>query len=267
MKTNQEGLDILIVDDENKACNILKNILIKYVDVQINTINVANNTREADEQLRTFAPDVVFLDIEMPNENAFLFLERIAPFSFEVIFVTAFDEYAVKAFKLNAVDYVLKPISISDLQNAVIKLQERLKYKRTYPESRTLFSELSFQVQNKVKHHKIILRDKNNTEVIDFKDILFVEADGSYSRMLFLKDNLIREITMSWLLSDYEEVLPADQFFRIHRSYLINCTHIVKIQKEETNYVVLNNNFKLMVSRRNYGPLLSFLKTNDFHYE
>ncbi len=267
MEVSHESINILIVDDEKKACNILKNILTKYVDLEIATIETAHNTKEAEEQINRNCPDVVFLDIEMPNENAFLFLERIAPFNFEVIFVTAFDEYAVKAFRLNAVDYILKPISITDLRNAVAKLQERLKHKVPAPGSRVVYQELAYQVENKVKQQKIVLRDKNNTEVINFKDILFVEADGSYSRIQFLKDNFVKEITMSWLLTDYEELLPTDQFFRIHRSYLINCMHVARIVNEDGNYVVLNNNFKLLVSRRNYVPFLNFLKGNNFHYE
>src|SRR6202012_3296754 len=112
------------------ACINLKNILREYVDREINVVGVANNTREAEKQITRFSPNAIFLDIEMPNENAFHFLTRISPFEFEVIFVTAYDEYAVKAFKLNAVDYILKPISIEEVSNAVTKAKEHIAYKK-----------------------------------------------------------------------------------------------------------------------------------------
>src|ERR1700689_5825299 len=125
MPSDNALLNVLIVDDEMEACDNLKNILMEYVDKEINIAGIANNTREAEAQINNFLPDAVFLDIEMPNENAFHFLSRISPFGFEVIFVTAYDEYAIKAFKLNAVDYILKPISIAELTAAVQKLKEK----------------------------------------------------------------------------------------------------------------------------------------------
>lgn len=267
MHTGEKKIKILVVDDERKACSILRNILVKYIGINTDQISEAYNTREAESQIREHPFDVVFLDIEMPNENAFQFLSRIAPLNFEVIFVTAFDEYAVKAFRLNAVDYILKPISIGDLKNAVQRLQERLKYRSAVKENKPSYQDLSVQLENKVKQEKIVLRDKSDTEVISFKDILYVEADGSYSRIKFMKGDLEKEITMSWLLTDYEELLPANQFFRIHRSYLVNCSHVMRIVNDDTNYVVLGNHSRLMVSRRNYMPFLNFLKINNFRYE
>jgi len=97
-------LNVIIVDDEMDACKNLQKILVEYVDSGINILSIANSTAEAEKQILEHKPDVVFLDIEMPNENAFEFLDRIVEINFEVIFVTAYDEYAIKAFKLNAID-------------------------------------------------------------------------------------------------------------------------------------------------------------------
>jgi two-component system LytT family response regulator len=107
MPENRNSINIIIVDDENKACTILKDIITEYADPIIRVVGIAHSTYEAEALIYKLSPDAVFLDIEMPNENAFHFLERIAPFAFEVIFVTAYDEFAVKAFRLNAVDYIL----------------------------------------------------------------------------------------------------------------------------------------------------------------
>ncbi len=267
MTTDPTPVNVLIVDDEIEACENLSNILKEYVPSGVNILGVANSTREAEQLIARLAPDAVFLDIEMPNENAFKFLDRIAPFNFEVTFVTAYDEYALKAFKLNAVDYILKPISIPELVSAVEKLRERIKVKKVLTGGEVSYSEISGLITTKAKIHKITLKDGSNIEVVDFRNIHFIEAQGSYSRILFSKYNSIKEITMSVSLADYEEMLPVDMFYRIHKSYLINCVHVKKILKDEANHVVINGDFTLPISRRRFAPLLEFLKINDYYNE
>ena len=266
MSLDNRRFSVLIVDDEKEACINLKNILTEYVDPGINIAGVAHNTIEAEKQIHKLSPDALFLDIEMPNENAFNFLDRISPLNFEVIFVTAYDEYAIRAFKLNAVDYILKPISIAELKNAYEKLKVRLHYKKIATQNIS-YTDLSKQVKYKFKSQKIIIKDGNGVEVVEFKDIYFIEAQGSYSKILFLKDGSLKESVMSNTLSDYEELLPTNFFYRIHKSYLINCSNVIKILREDSLQVMLGYNITLPVSRRRVGLLLDFLKNNDFHYE
>lgn len=266
MPPSNAGIKVLIVDDEKKACTNLRNLLIDYVDPTINIIGMANNTQEAEQQIKELKPHAIFLDIEMPNENAFQFLDRIMPINFEVIFVTAYDEYAVRAFKLNAIDYILKPISIDELKTAVEKLREKLRIKDIV-NTVASYTEISNQLINKTQSNKICLRDANITEVVDFKDIFYVEAHGSYSKILFLKDNKTKEMTMSNPLSDYEELLPDTLFYRAHRSYLINCAHVKEIQNESSASVILNKNITLPVSRRRYAQLIEFLRNNRYYNE
>lgn len=264
MSVDITKIKFLIVDDEKEACINLRNMLIEYVNPGLYIAGIANSTHEAEQQIAKIEPDAIFLDIEMPKENAFQFLERMSPFKFEVIFVTAYDEYAIKAFKLNAVDYILKPISIAELQHAVQKLQQRLNVKKFLSNGGS-FAEIANQIKNKIKQHRITLRDNNNIDVIDFKDICFVEAQGSYSRIVFLKNGEVKEITMSNSISEYEELLPTDHFYRVHRSYLINCAHVKKIIKEDAHYIVINETATIPVSRRRYLPLLEFLKNNEYY--
>ncbi len=267
MSISQIKLRVVIVDDEKEACINLKNILCDYVDRDMEVCGIVHNTRDAEKLIQKNAPDAVFLDVEMPNENAFSFLERIAPFDFEVVFVTAYDEYAIKAFKLNAIDYILKPISISELAAAVNKLKEKIYYKKLVTEDNALILELGRQIASRPKLQRITLRDNNNIEVIEFKDLLFVEAQGSYSKILFAKEGIQKEVIMSTSIAEYEELLPPDIFFRIHKSYLINCQHIKKILRDDTNYVIMCNEIELPVSRRRYPLLLDFLKTNEYYNE
>ncbi len=263
MPTINTSFKVLIVDDEKKACVNLQNLLLEYVDPDINIAGIANSTKEAEALILEHQPDALFLDIEMPNENAFAFLERVSPVNFEVIFVTAYDEYALKAFKLNAIDYILKPISIPELRTAHLKLKERLKFKRLLAKQDFSFNQLSDQVKNKSKLHKITLRDSNTIEVVEFNDLVFVEAQSSYSRIVFFKDGKEKEMVLSNPLSEYEEILPDAQFYRIHRSYLINCKQIKRISTDNGGQVIMKNDATLPVSRRRYAPLISFLANND----
>lgn len=260
-------INVIVVDDEQEACINLQNILKTYVDEPINIMGVAHNTREAEQLVKELQPDALFLDIEMPNENSFQFLSRITPFNFEVVFVTAYDEYAIRAFKLNAVDYILKPISISELTVAVSKLKDRLKYRAVMSGATHSFSELANDLVTKTKGYRITLKNGTDLEVVDFKDIFFAEAQGSYTKFVFRKENQVKEIVLSSSLSDYEELLPTTLFYRIHKSFLINCSHIKKILKDDMGQVVINDSYTLPVSRRRYSPLLDFLKNNDYSFE
>ncbi len=264
MPLYSKQIQILIVDDEKKACANLRNILLEFVDPGLQIVGEANSTMEAEQLIAIHKPDAIFLDIEMPNENAFHFLERIAPFDFEVIFVTAYEEYAIRAFRLNAIDYILKPISIKDLSTAVQKLKDRIRHKRIIDNKNTSYTELADQVQNKSKYQKIILKDLNAVESVDFRDIYFIEAQGSYSRFIFCKNGKNREMTMSNPLSQYEEMMPGDSFYRVHRSYLINCQQIKKVVSDGNSLVVMKDGTEIPVSRRRYMGLIDFLDCHNY---
>ncbi len=252
-------MNAIIVDDENKACTNLEKMLKTYAGPGINIMGIANSTAEAEILINKYNPDVVFLDIEMPDENAFEFLERISPISFEIVFATAYDEFAVKAFRLNAIDYILKPLRLNDLKNAVGKIKDRLQYKSLMQRQDISYTSLYNQVSNTTGEQSITLRDLDGIEVLNFKDIYYVEAHGSYSKFVFLKDGEMRETLSSYPLSYYEELLPVNTFYRIHRSYILNCQHIKNITTD-CSQVTVSNNTTLPVSRRRFQGMLGFLK-------
>lgn len=269
MPHTKKPITVLIVDDEEEACANLENILSEYVDEPVYVTGVAHSTFDAEKLIEKFSPDAVLLDIEMPKENAFAFLERISPVNFEVVFVTAYDEYAIRAFKMNAVDYLLKPISIPELKDTMKKLREKIKFRNIVGGKKdgSNYDDLSRQVSSRVKGHKIALKDNNVVEVVDFRDIFYIEAQGSYFKVVFLKGNAVKEIVMSGSLTDYEELLPPEFFFRIHKSYIINCLHIKKIIRDEHSMAVIKGNFTLPVSRRRYTLLIEYLKNNHNYNE
>ncbi|MBL7713782.1 MAG: response regulator transcription factor [Chitinophagaceae bacterium] len=252
----------LLLDDEPDACRNLKSILSNYWKDTIAVAGYALNTTEAEQLIVQHAPDVLFIDIEMPGENAFQFLQRIAPFTFEVIFVTAYDDYALKALKLNAVDYILKPISLEELEEAIGKLCAKLERKQR--EGRqglgTNYSELGDQVLHDVHVEKIVLKSRNEVFVVQFKDISYVKAEGSYAHFYFTDHKQTKSVMMSYPLVDYEDLLPRDIFFRTHKSYLVNCRYIDHINRGEHCSISLKDGTVLPLSRRRAPGLMDFLE-------
>lgn len=254
------ALNVLLVDDEREACENLQNILSQFIDHPVNIMGFAHSTREAEEKIRQLSPDAIFLDIEMPNENAFQFLERVGAVNFDIIFVTAYDEYAIRAFKLNAVDYILKPINIEDLKKAIEKLKERVTYRKIININAQGYNDLAQQINLRKKQSQIILRDNNTWETLPFTSIVYIKAMGSYSKIFYQTNGEEKNILMSRSISEYEDLMPKDMFFRSHRSYLVNCDYVQKLTKEEIPSIVLTDKTVLPIGRRRFSELVAFLK-------
>jgi two-component system LytT family response regulator len=178
----------MLIDDEIDACKNLSALLQLYWADKINIFGIAQSTSDAERMMGQMQPDVIFIDIEMPGENAFQFLERISPVDFEIIFVTAYDEYALRALKLNAIDYILKPISLEELEGAIKKLEEKILYKevaKNYFLSEN-FATLNSQLNGKTDNiHSIVLKNLTRTHVVNFDDVLYLEAQGNYVNFNF----------------------------------------------------------------------------------
>jgi len=253
-------MKVLIVDDEARACKNLEHILKENHADSIRIAGVAHNTLEAETLIKETRPDAVFMDIEMPGENGCHFLERLAPFDFDVIFATAYDAFAIKAFKLNAVDYILKPIGAAEVGQAVLKLKERHSI-RHLKNNKEMYGELNQLLSGSKQAHKIILRENNNIEAVLFRDIIYIEGKGSYSNVCFRNKGNTRNMLVSHHIAVYETLLPMSRFFRTHKSYIVNSDHIDKVSAGKSGYtVMLKDGHCLPVGRRRYTELLSFLK-------
>jgi two-component system, LytTR family, response regulator len=252
-------LKAMIIDDEHEACENLKFILKQYITCNISVAAIAHNTKDAEHLAQAIKPDLVFMDIDMPRENAFDFLQRIQPISFEIIFVTAFDEYAVKAFKLNAIDYILKPINIGELEHAIKKVQERLLHKKIFGQDFAFYNNLLKEVYNKTSIEQFTFKGKDGMEVVPFKDIVFIEAMGSYSKIYCYKEQHEKNFVMSHSIAEYEEILPPRLFYRIHKSYLVNRVHVLQIFKGDAPSTLLSDKKNLPVGRRRLQAFLSFI--------
>ena len=244
----------LIVDDEARGQRILKSLCDQYCsDLEI--IGTADSVSDAKIQIKELKPDVVFLDIEMPVQNGFALLEAYnSSTPFQVIFTTAYDEYAVKAFKYTAVDYLLKPIEISDLQGAVSKARVALDKMTVVKPSE------STKPSAKYTPDKIALPTQDGYTFVKIKDIIRCAAAGSYTRV-FLKDHSSLLITRT--LKHYEGVLADYDFFRVHKSHLINLQHIRKFIKGKKAFIELYDGQQIEVASRKRDALLRRLSSLD----
>jgi two-component system LytT family response regulator len=254
-------IDVLIVDDEKEACINLQFLLEKHFKNEINILGSVHSTKEAERAINELKPNTLFLDIEMPNENAFQFLERLERIDFEIIFITAYDEYAIKAFKLNAVDYILKPINVDDLINSIQRLKDRITYNKILTFNADAYHSLAKEIILKEAPKQIILRNNTSFDIIPILDVIYIKAMGGYSQIYFKKNQAIQKTLMSNPISFYEEMLPNNKFYRVHRSFLINSGYIKKIHKNETPELELNDSTIIPIGRRRYSGLLQFLKS------
>jgi len=259
----KQKMSVVLIDDEVEACNNLRQMLAEIAPDSIEIAGQAQNTKDAGAIIDRLKPDAVFLDISMPVEDGLQFLDRLFPFDFEVIFVTAYDIHAIRAFRLNAVDYLLKPLHTEDLADAVRKLGQKLEHKRLTSTDTADFRFLSRQIRLREPARRLTLRDGNSVAFVDFGDILYLEAKGSYSRIIYRSGKQHQSMVMSFSLSEYEEILPDDLFFRSHRSYLVSRAHVSCVKTGDFCTVVLSNGAELPVSRRRAANFIGFLKLGD----
>jgi len=215
----------IIVDDEERARNTLRLLLRNYCP-EVEIIAVAANVPDAVLAINEHRPNLVFLDIEMPEYNGFELLGFFREVDFEIIFVTAYSEYAIRAFEVSAVDYLLKPVEIEQLQNSIKKVLQ----KQSINTMQDRF-ELLKENYSKEEIRRIALPKSDGLTFVDIVDISMIEADGAYS-LVWMKDKT--KILVSKKLRFFEEILANRRFFfRTHRSYLVNINYIEQYNKGE----------------------------------
>ena len=241
-------LNALIVDDEEYSRKSLFFLLQEHCP-EINIGGIAASVAEARKVIETTAFDLVFLDIAMPKENGFDLLPSIQCKNILVIFITAFDQYALRALKASAVDYILKPIDIQELKEAVQKTIERKQTLQSFPEKQedALLNSLVENLNTRNKIDKITLPHTHGFHVIDTSNILYIEADSNYS-VFHLKN--ADKLVISKPLKEFEDMLDTSDFVRIHKSAIINLQYINGYSNKHGFEVILDNGIILPVSRR-----------------
>ena len=233
----------VIIEDEQKSREMLAGIIQKNCP-QLQIVGLAKNVNDGVDIINKENPELVFLDISMPDGSGFDLLEKVQGHKFDLIFATASDQHAIRAIKYSACDYLLKPIDIEELKIAVDKV---LQKKKAVPN----MENLNFLIQQLKKSddsfQKITLPTGNAYEIVNIKDIIRCEADGSYTTF-FLTDK--RKLMISAGLKHYEELLPESDFIRVHHHHLINMNHVVRFLKEDGGYAVMSDGTKIEISRR-----------------
>lgn len=244
-------MEVFIVDDEQRAIESLSKLLTANFD-ELKIVGAANSISEAQKGILETKPKLVFLDIEMGPESGFNLLENLGSIDFHVVFVTAYEEFALKAIKFSALDYIIKPVGISDLKQMLQKVQST-SIKEEDLKVKYLFS--NFLTQNK-SEHKITLPVAEGFEFIQVDDILYIKADGSYTHFQMKESG---RITSSKNLKFFEGILLEYGFFRIHNSSLINLKYIKRINKTAGGQVIMQDGEELGISKSRKDEFMKML--------
>lgn len=241
-------LKAIIIEDEAVSREILRNYAQKYCP-QVEILGEAAHIKDGLELIAKYEPDLVFLDVEMPYGNAFDLLDQVPDRTFEVIFVTAYNHYAIDALNQHAAYYLMKPIDIDELIKAT-------EYVLHIKERETDLNDKFLKPKLQEAHGKITVPLQDGFEVIKVEDIFYCRADDNYTEIIFENSKLL----ISKTLKHFEDLLTPYSFARIHKSYLVNVSKIVRYRKGKGGSVVLSNGKEIMVSASKKSELLSYFE-------
>ena len=235
----------ILIDDETKSRTALGSFLSKYCPT-IEAVGEADGVVSGLEAIQNLKPDVVFLDIEMNDGTGFDLLERLSNVEFEVIFVTAFNQYAIKAFRYSAIDYLLKPVNPEELVQAVNKLSDDSRISQ-------IEQKLEALMANRSSIQKIAIPSMTGIRLEEVDNIMYCESDNYYTIIHLVSGE---QLMVSKTLKEYDKTLSDDGFIRIHQKYLVKVSEIKTYSKSEGGFVTLNDGTNLTVSRRKKEELL-----------
>lgn len=244
----------IIVDDEPYCCDALEILLQRYCP-QVQVAAICNSGQSALAAIKDLQPQLVFLDIEMPQMNGFELLEKLPQINFELIFATSYDQYAIKAIRFSALDYLLKPIDREELQHAVQKVVQRLH--NQLPQQLEILLQKIHQPAVPVK--RIALPTMEGLQLVSLDSIISCASNSNYTTFS-LKDK--QKLTVSRTLKEVEELLEEYSFLRVHHSYVVNLNEVNKYVKGEGGYLVMSDESTIDVSRSRKDMLLQKLQYN-----
>ena len=242
-------MNVVIIDDESSGRKAVRNCIIKYAP-DLTILDEAEDVKTGIFSILTHQPDIVFLDIDMPDGTGFDLLEKLPKINFKVVFITAHEQYAIKAFKYSAIDYLLKPIDPDEFVFAISKLKTENKLD-------DIEQKVALLLQNKIKLEKIALPTSSGLKMIALAEIVRAESDNNYT-VFFLMDK--SKLMVSKTLKVYDNMLVSEGFYRTHKSHLVNIRHIKEYVNGEGGTVIMLDNSEIEVSRRKKEGLISALK-------
>jgi len=232
-------MNVVIIEDEKNAQEALANML-KLINKNINIVGLAKDVSSGVSLIEKVNPDVVFLDIHLKNGTGFDVLERLDNFEGHIVFTTAYENYAIKAFKVSAFDYILKPINPQELSKTLKELDEKLNKNVKYLEMLDVFKNHSIKKED----FKTVLRTINDQYVVAVSDIIHCESEGAYTKFILKNKNYLTSRNLKY----YDEILSDHGFIRTHQSHLINSAFILRVNS--ANFVELKNGMQIPISMR-----------------
>jgi len=243
-------IKVILIDDEPLACEVIKKYLKYFDDMEL--VQICNDGFEGVKAIQQHQPDLIFLDIQMPKINGFEMLELLEAKP-SVIFITAYDSYAIKAFEANAVDYLLKPVPEERFREAVLKWKSKVV--PTAPKQ--IDSVLNTMSATAAQQNRIVVKTGNKVKIISVHDVQFIEADDDFVKVNTAEGAFLKNKTMSF----FEQSLDPQQFVRVHRSYILQINQITKIEpyQKESHLAILRNGKQIPVSKTGYIKLKEVL--------
>jgi len=255
-------LQALLIDDELNNLNNLA-FMLQHDCSGVEVAGKVTNAAMARDWLQQHKADVLFLDINMPGENGFDFLKTIAAENYKIIFVTAYNEFALQAIKASALDYIVKPINIEELQAAVEKLKAVVNLPASLNQNKQLLEQLLASVQTNQYPKKIALPQLGGMSFIEVDDIVSLQADSNYT---IIHMNNMQKLVISKTLKDFEELLDADRFVRIHKSYMVHLKYIKEYSTIDGGVVKMNDGNQWSISRRQLDLFLEKMKASSLMF-
>ncbi|MNJ88847.1 Transcriptional regulatory protein YehT [compost metagenome] len=246
-------MKILIIDDEKMARENCMMVLSRS-GIENLTVREADSVPAALAEIDAFNPDLLLLDIQLHDRTGFEILQEIAPRYIPTIFITAYNDFALKAFQVSALDYLLKPFDPSDLTTALLKAQKQIQNNRIL-EQMDVFRQQFKPAGSK----RIVLNTADTLHIVDINEITYCLADGAYTHFFFIDR---KSILVSKTLAHFETIIDNPQFIRTHQSYLVNMHHVTQFDKRNGGFLILPNNIEIPVSTRKKEEVLAHFKAN-----
>lgn len=245
----------VIIDDEKNNIENMVSLLRKH-ELPVAIVGSATNADDAISAIVATNPDLLFLDIQMPEKNGFDVLKALPHYQFEVIFVTAFDQYGIQAVKFSAIDYLLKPVNPEELKASILKVEAKLNQRKQNFQLKNLME----LIKNKdaKKDHKLALASTKEIRFVHTDEIIRCESSNAYTQF-YLTDG--KNIMVSKPIFEYEEMLSNYDFIRCHQSHLVNSKFIKSLVKEDSGYLLLNDDTRIPISRGKKENVLKALNT------
>jgi two-component system, LytTR family, response regulator len=263
-----EQYTAIIIDDEINVREALSLLLNQYCP-EITVLGILGSAEEGRLFLKENKVDFIFLDIAMPKEDGFTFLRTIPNDDYIIIFTTAFQEYALRALKANAIDYLMKPVNPFELQNAVTKAIHHYKIRHNQPLNSEVYNQSLDNLKEQIQARRnvisrITISEQNGFQIVDLSEVMYMRGEGNYTTF-HLEGG--RQITSTRTLGEYEKILEGSKFLRIHRSEIINLKFLIGYTCNQGNFAVLKGGISLDISRRKLNEFREAIKQHSFLVE